>query len=462
MTTKPSKLLLEDADVRRWYENNSRSSTLNAKLRLQRLNLFCHQTKTTPQTLVGMGQKDPKDVEDCLLDHVSWMEENRFSPGYIDNVLKAIKAWLEYNHVAVKRKIKVTNAGIAVTLQDEKVPDQDQLRRMLATATPRGRVVISMMAFAGVRPQVMGLADASDGLRLSDLQDLVIDGSNVSFSTVPCMVVVRHNLSKTRNKYVTFVNREGCEHILGYLRNRISRGALLASDSPLIAGRSEKAAGKDRESRPCICTPAITDSIRPAIRSVTKIRPYALRAYFDTQLLLAESHGTMTHSYREFFMGHAGDMEARYTTNKGRLTEQTVEDMRGAYERSQVFLSTSTNISEEDKRSMLRDMWRKQATLHGIDPDSIISDKKWSQDVKSDAATPPKKPDESRDVPRDSKPVADAAPAEDTAPFESRLARSEAEMLKCVSHGWDIFRELADGKFLMRRENRSGKLGKRI
>ena len=78
------------------------------------------------------------------------------------------------------------------------------------------------------------------------------------------------------------------------------------------------------------------------IRSVIKARPYVLRAYFDTQLLLAESSGCMTHAYRQFFMGHTGDMEARYTTNKGRLTEQMIEDMRGAFARSEPFLSAGS------------------------------------------------------------------------------------------------------------------------
>ena len=54
--------------------------------------------------------------------------------------------------------------------------------------------------------------------------------------------------------------------------------------------------------------------------------------------LLAESHGKMTHAYRQFFMGHKGDIEARYTTNKGRLTDEMISDMRRAYSKSQEFL----------------------------------------------------------------------------------------------------------------------------
>jgi len=32
----------------------------------------------------------------------------------------------------------------------------------------------------------------------------------------------------------------------------------------------------------------------------------ARRAYFDTQLLIAESQGKITHAYRQSFMGHNG------------------------------------------------------------------------------------------------------------------------------------------------------------
>jgi len=83
-----------------------------------------------------------------------------------------------------------------------------------------------------------------------------------------------------------------------------------------------------------------------------------LRAYFDTQLLLAESKGKMTHAYRQFFMGHVGDIEARYTTNKGRLPPDLIEDMRDAYRRSLAFLETTkpTDGEAELKASFRRQM----------------------------------------------------------------------------------------------------------
>ncbi len=89
-------------------------------------------------------------------------------------------------------------------------------------------------------------------------------------------------------------------------------------------------------------------------------RPYVLRAYFDTQLLVAENNGKIAHAYRQFFMGHKGNMEARYTTNKGRLPETVIEDMREAYRRSLEFLETRQTTQTEDR---LRDAMRRQLLL---------------------------------------------------------------------------------------------------
>lgn len=265
-----------------------------------------------------------------------------------------------------------------VSIQDEKVPDKEQLKKILDAADPRCGAIISMMAFAGVRPQVLGLADRSDGLVLSDLPDLVLDGKHTRFSRTPAMVVVRPQLSKIRKKYFTFLTEEGCKYVLGYLRERMIRGEALRPGLPLVTvatGYRLKGWRKlGEKGNRLVATTALGAIVRPVIWNVLKARPYALRAYFDSQLLIAESHGCMTHAYRQFFMGHKGDMEARYTTNKGRLTEQMTEDMRRAFEQSQAFLSTdATHDSEKDRCRMLIGMWRQQAKMYGLDPDDMLA-----------------------------------------------------------------------------------------
>jgi hypothetical protein len=87
----------------------------------------------------------------------------------------------------------------------------------------------------------------------------------------------------------------------------------------------------------------VSDGIRLAIRKAgLQWRPYVLRAYFDTQLLLSESKGKVAHDYRVFWMGHKGSMEARYTTNKGRFSLNFVDKMREVCQRCENFLTTMT------------------------------------------------------------------------------------------------------------------------
>ena len=484
MATEPPKKLLEDPDVRRWHDNLRRSSILTCSVRLRRLNLFCDRVGVTPRQLVRKGRDDPMKAENILLDHVSWMEEKKYAPGYITGMMIAIKSWLEYNHIEIRRKIRIKNSDVPVSIENEKIPDAGQLRKMLDAAPPRARAVISMMAFAGVRPQVMGLADRSDGLVLSDLPDLVLDGSDTRFSRTPAMVIVRPQLSKIRKKYFTFLTEEGCKYVLGYLRERTARGERLKPDSPLITvgfGYRLKGWRKlDEKESGFLVTTSISQDIRPIIWSVLKVRPYALRAYFDSQLLIAESHGCMTHAYRQFFMGHKGDMEARYTTNKGKLTEQMTEDMRRAFEQSQVFLSTDgIKDSEADRRKMLVGMWRQQAKMYGLDPDVLIASGVQDSGAAAplQAASPAQDGEAARhsntDAPEPARMVSHrkapgagegvtAAQADGTAaaakdktfqtPFESKIVDGEAALLAGTAEGWDLVRDLSGERFLIRRK----------
>jgi hypothetical protein len=55
-------------------------------------------------------------------------------------------------------------------------------------------------------------------------------------------------------------------------------------------------------------------------------------------------------------MGHKGDIEHIYTTNKSRLPPQVIDDMREAYRKSQEFLQTKEpkRPEEEELKRMFR------------------------------------------------------------------------------------------------------------
>ncbi len=105
--------------------------------------------------------------------------------------------------------------------------------------------------------------------------------------------------------------------------------------------------------------------VRRTFRPRFTWRPYVLRAYFDTQLLIAESRGRIAHDFRVFLMGHRGSMEARYTTNKGVLPDVLLDEMREAFGRSEEHLDQAeADPILEQKQEALR-------MIEGATPDQL-------------------------------------------------------------------------------------------
>lgn len=336
--------------MERWHRNLARGSEITSDVYLRRLGNVCGARRITPSDLISMKREDRRDF---LTDLVSEMEEAGLTGGYIESTLKAIRSWLSFNDVSWDLKIKVRGSQATPTLDKERVPTQDELRRIFLAASPRERVAAALLAHAGLRIETLGNYRGTDGLRLGDLPDVVVKPKVVTFEKVPLQVVVRPELSKSGRRYLTFLGSEAAGYLKEYLEQRLRAGEDLTDESDVIAPAWSK--------KSFLTSINVGDAIRKAIRGAGFTwRPYVLRAFFDTELLLAESRGKMTHAYRAFFMGHVGDIEARYTTNKGRLPPDLVEDMRDAYRRSLPFLETAR---PEDREAELKVLFRRQMLI---------------------------------------------------------------------------------------------------
>jgi len=190
--------------------------------------------------------------------------------------------------------------------------------------------------------------------RVKDLPEMTIKNGTVEFQHVPTIIIVRPESSKARHQHFTFLTEKGCGYVKDYLEERMMSGEQLTPESPIITPKLRM--------KPFIRSINIGDVIRAAIRSAgLRWRPYVLRSYFDTQLMLAESKGLVLRDYRQFWMGHTGDIEARYTTNKNRLPEEVIEDMREAYRKAQDYLQILK--PEAPSEGKLRVSFRKQLLL---------------------------------------------------------------------------------------------------
>ncbi len=351
-------VLLEDRSLARWYRNLERGSPITASTCLRNLGLVCSQAGVTPRSLTKMSDRK---VYEFLLDLVERLERAGRAGGYIASVVKAVKSWLVFNDRTVGRPIRIAHQHETPTLRDERVPSPEELRGIFLSADEKGRVACVLMAHAGLRPEVLGNFLGSDGLRIGDLPDLVIRDGAAGFTRAPAMVRVRAELSKKRHEYFTFLSAEGCEYLKAYLEMRIRRGEAITGQSPVITPKTAK--------KEFIRTINIGDAVRKAIRKAGfPWRPYVLRSYFATQMMLAESKGKIIRDYRQFFMGHKGDIEAVYTLNKRVLPAEVVEQMRESYAKAQQHLRTVETLRERD---VVAEFKRQLLLVAGFKPEEI-------------------------------------------------------------------------------------------
>jgi integrase len=343
--------LLEDKTIKRWYDNVARGSKITADVYLRRLGCLCLDLKLTPQTLTKISETE---LYNLFLDTISKMEQEGYAGGYIQSSLKAVKSWLAHNRIQVKGKLIIRGTQETPSLKEERVPTKSELKRIFLSGDEKARVICALLAHAGLRPESIGNYEGKDGLVLSDLPDISIVDQSVTFLNVPARIIIRRQLSKAGNQYFTFIGDEACEYLKDYLEFRIRQGEQMTSNSPIVTPKQRM--------KPFIRTANIGDAARDCIRSAGyPWRPYVLRSYFDTQLMLAESKGLVLRDYRQFWMGHKGDIENRYTTNKQKLPDDLIVDMRSAYEQSQEFLQTQERSTTSQEK--LVETFRKQLLL---------------------------------------------------------------------------------------------------
>jgi hypothetical protein len=344
--------LLDDQDVRRWFENLEAKSIITATVYLRTMGLYCQLEGTTPRKILAEAKS--KRFRDEFTDFIRRMEKDGKAGSYIERFKKVILSWAFYNNLDVKLKVNIKGTSETPTIANERIPSKDELSRILRMASLRGRVSVAMMAFSGLRPESLGDYLGTDGIRLADFTEAKVSGGRVEFEKVPAVLLVRRTLSKARHPYFTFVSSEAITYIQEYIQERTKSGEKLTPQSPLLAF-DPRGVRKNAFLRTILVTRDIKEAI---VKAGFTWRPYVLRAYCDTNMIVAESKGLISHPYLQFLMGHKGDIEARYSTNKGRLPPSMIEEMRETYKKCEPLLSTKAeSASEEQIKKALREQF---------------------------------------------------------------------------------------------------------
>ncbi len=360
-TPRLEPFLAESDDRRRWHRNVAQGSRATADVYVRRLAAFCRLMKVTPEALSRMGNKPLRDL---VMDFVDLESRAKHAGSYIHSTVKAVNSWRKHGGRAVVTGVNIRGRESTPTLVDEVAPSPSQVRAVLARAPIRDRVSCALMAYSGVRPEVVGNYLGDDGLTLGDLPELDISGPEPKFRKVPTLVVVRESISKAGHAYLTFAAAPTCRAIEDYLRLRVAEGEKLTRASDLVSP------GRGR--RPFLRTMNVSEAVRATFRSLgMKDRPYVLRVFFETRLGIAEGQAKVAHRFVVHWGGHTGDITARYSLNKNRLPSDVVEEMREAYRRCEPILTgdvaSEGDVRREVARVLLGSLGYTEKELEGVD-----------------------------------------------------------------------------------------------
>ena len=339
--------------LKRWYENLRVHSVITAENYFRHLLLWCEKDNTNPMELLELAKQE--DFRYRVMDAIRRLEAEGKAGSYISYIEKPMLSWLRFNGINVKIKVNIKDENRNFRAENERVPSKEELARILRMASLRARVSIALIAYSGLRLETLGDYEGTDCIKLSDIEGAKISKEKVEFSKIPLRIKVRANLSKARNEYFTFLGQEGTDYLIEYLNKRIQEDERITLDSPLLQldPKGERRRGKERNEY--LRTTLVARGIKKAITDAGfDWRPYVLRAYFSTALDIAENKGLISHSWRQFIMGHKGDIEARYSTNK-RLPPDMIEEMRASYQKCLKYLETRVSeVSEDNAKQYLQ------------------------------------------------------------------------------------------------------------
>lgn len=349
---------LSNPRVLRWYQNLARRSKVTAEVRLRKVLKFTEDIGHTPVSFADLAEKDEKAATDMLQDMVTRLEDLGLSGGYIKAIITSTKSWLAHNDVIIKRKINITNVDATPTLAGERVPEAEEMTEIFNRCNLRQAACISLIAKAGLRPESLGNFDATDGLVISDLHGIGVINGAFAILEAPVMIKVRSTISKTRHPYLTFLTSNGAKKLVAYLNERLLAGEYLGPDAAVIAPYTQYKVGRGKnKGKKFLVTSVIEHDIRKALRPRFKFRPYVFRAFFATQLLIAESRGLVARDFKSTWMGHQNSIEQVYSTNKGILPRALMEEMKSAFLRCQKLLDIEVYDRDptEDERKDVTD-----------------------------------------------------------------------------------------------------------
>lgn len=404
--------ILKDRDTKEWYATlESESVRVNYPKHLAEYLLYRNQSI---QQMIKNFKKDQSNESKRIQEFVNYMINKGLAPTTVANYSSAIKNRLEYDDIKITRRIRIKNRHIHSTVENEVVPKKEQIVQFLQLAKPETQAIIALMAFLGVRFNVIG------DLRVKDFLEMRIEEKDVIFEKMPTRINIRQTDNKSKHEYTTFLIETGCQIIKNSLELRLKRGEKLEPDSFIIKTDCKKDSRRQRAN-------VVSRRLYTVFHKIGYgSRPYSIKDFFATAL----ANTGIQHNYQTYFMGYKGPIQNIYSTNRKQPTEQ-IEFMRTLFkENIEQYLVPQPNSNE----ARLREVWQQFGEKIGLK-------------VKPDAST-----EETiagiAEVYKAG--LEDLATRENDAPIPKQKRINEKELDKYLADGWDVSHELKNGDFVVK------------
>jgi len=399
------------------------------------LMFFCKHAHSDPDTLVGLAPAEATKVCQGFTDQ---MKQKGFSIRYVNVTQAYMKTFFKENGLTENDlRVERYHQPARYRKKPEYIPDSEEIYRMgYASGSAKNRAMIFGAYTGGLRNSTLRAQ------RYKDVREELEAGKNIiKVPVYPEMKQVDPAACKGNIPYYSFYPPETVKALKDYLEERKQKFGEIRDNDPLFCSDSNNVAPDKQRERP-VSKNGFGQMVKraarqAAIRQWRDVTPKCLRTAFES----AMRNNKLDPKDQEFLMGHIlpGVQDPYYDSSK-------VEELRAKYSGIPFFKKSQMDAVEMIKKFAetlgiknveikIAKMKEKQSKIDETEAlGKIIREELGLKPMTIESGRKRKETNQGAQK-----------------RFESKIV-SEGEVVSCVEGGWEIIKELKNGKLVVRRD----------
>jgi len=394
---------------------------------------FVKKTGVNPDELVKLSKNDlAKKIQDFCDEYAG---RGKLNTAHIR--MQMLRSFFKYNDIA---ELKLHPYNWRRSRRPERVPTKEEVYRMADVSVLRDKAIILCAFQSGLRSATVS------SLQYGDVKDQ-FGREIIRIHVTPELKKRVPQASKEDIEYWTFFSKEANEALRLYLEERKRKYGKIGDTEPLFRAEAnvpDEVARKHPLSEDALLKVVKGAARKAGIKEWDQVRFHSLRKTFRSVLDAGYvDGGQMAEDDKEYLMGHA------LPSQKAPYHNANLEVLESRCKKLQWSLSTSASIGEID-------IIRAFAKSIGIDPMRIRVEKarEFRRELTAEEEVNAIQMEIKKLVIPPTNLKKENQPRENCngKPYMSKII-TEDELEPYVEEGWEIAKELNNGKFLIKKPN---------